>query len=103
MENVRYTPKRLAQVVGATEKQVLGALGKKRRLRPGGPGDRCARGCTASPAALPPARIQLFLNFKGGTGKTCLSTSYAYRLAELGYRVLMVDLDSQGHATKCLG
>jgi chromosome partitioning protein len=47
--------------------------------------------------------VQLFLNFKGGTGKTSLSTSYAYRLAERGYRVLVVDLDSQGHATKCLG
>lgn len=48
-------------------------------------------------------RKQLFLNFKGGTGKTSLSTSYAYRVAEMGYRVLVVDLDSQGHATKCLG
>lgn len=48
-------------------------------------------------------RKQLFLNFKGGTGKTSLSTSYAFRLAELGYTVLLIDLDSQGHATKCLG
>ena len=48
-------------------------------------------------------RKQLFLNFKGGTGKTSLSSSYAFRMAELGYRVLVVDLDSQGHATKCLG
>jgi chromosome partitioning protein len=48
-------------------------------------------------------RRQLFLNFKGGTGKTALSTSYAWRMAELGYHVLLVDLDSQGHATKCLG
>jgi chromosome partitioning protein len=48
-------------------------------------------------------RKQLFLNFKGGTGKTSLSVSYAWRLAELGYSVLVVDLDSQGHATKCLG
>jgi chromosome partitioning protein len=47
--------------------------------------------------------VQLFLNFKGGTGKTSLSTSYAFRLAERGYRVLVLDLDSQGHATKCLG
>jgi chromosome partitioning protein len=54
------------------------------------------------PQPFPP-RVQLFLNFKGGTGKTSLSTSYAYRLAERGYRVLMIDLDSQGHATKCLG
>jgi chromosome partitioning protein len=48
-------------------------------------------------------RKQLFLNFKGGTGKTSLSTSYAYRLAEMGYRVLLIDLDPQGHATKCMG
>src|SRR5215510_2480212 len=48
-------------------------------------------------------RKQLFLNFKGGTGKTSISTSYGYRLAEMGYRVLLVDLDPQGHATKCMG
>jgi len=48
-------------------------------------------------------RRQLFLNFKGGTGKTSLSVAYAYRLAEMGHRVLLVDLDSQGHATQCLG
>lgn len=50
-----------------------------------------------------PLRKQLFLNFKGGTGKTSLSVSYAHRLAELGHSVLLLDLDSQGHATKCLG
>ncbi|HKD41763.1 MAG TPA: ParA family protein [Myxococcaceae bacterium] len=48
-------------------------------------------------------RKQLFLNFKGGTGKTSISTSYGYRLAEMGYRILLVDLDPQGHATKCMG
>jgi chromosome partitioning protein len=48
-------------------------------------------------------RKQLFLNFKGGTGKTSLSVAYAHRLAELGHSVLLLDLDSQGHATKCLG
>src|SRR5690606_1644684 len=50
-----------------------------------------------------PIRKQLFLNFKGGTGKTSLSVGYAYRLAEKGYRVLVLDLDSQGHATRHLG
>ena len=50
-----------------------------------------------------PMRRQLFLNFKGGTGKTSVSTSYAFRLAEMGHRVLVIDLDSQGHASKCLG
>jgi chromosome partitioning protein len=50
-----------------------------------------------------PQRHQLFLNFKGGTGKTSISVAYAYRLAEIGHRVLLIDLDSQGHATQHLG
>lgn len=45
----------------------------------------------------------LFISFKGGTGKTTLSSSTAYRLAEIGYKVLAIDLDAQGHLTKCLG
>ena len=101
MDNVRYTAKRLAEIVGATPKQVEAALGKKDAFAPE---DLPALRQKLHRAAAPfPPRVQLFLNFKGGTGKTSLSTSYAYRLAERGYRVLMVDLDSQGHATKCLG
>ena len=101
MDNVRYTPKRLAQVVEATERQVLAVLGKKEAY---GPEDLpVLREKLKRPPEPFPSRIQLFLNFKGGTGKTSVSSSYAYRLAERGYRVLMIDLDSQGHATKCLG
>ncbi|ABC83601.1 ParA family protein [Anaeromyxobacter dehalogenans] len=101
MENVRYTSKRLAQIVGATEKQVVSALGRKDGF---GMADLPVLREKLKRTPEPfPHRIQLFLNFKGGTGKTSLSTSYAYRLAERGYRVLMIDLDSQGHATKCLG
>jgi len=48
-------------------------------------------------------RKQLFLNFKGGTGKSVISANYGYRLGQHGFRVLMVDLDPQGHLTKCLG
>lgn len=48
-------------------------------------------------------RKQLFLNFKGGTGKTVISANYGYRLGQHGLKVLMVDLDPQGHLTKCLG
>ncbi|ACL67297.1 Cobyrinic acid ac-diamide synthase [Anaeromyxobacter dehalogenans 2CP-1] len=101
MENVRYTAKRLAEIVGATEKQVASALGRKDGF---GMADLPVLREKLKRMPEPyPHRIQLFLNFKGGTGKTSLSTSYAYRLAERGYRVLMIDLDSQGHATKCLG
>jgi chromosome partitioning protein len=48
-------------------------------------------------------RKQLFLNFKGGTGKSVMSANYGYRLGQHGYRILMMDLDPQGHLTKCLG
>ena len=101
MENIRYTAKRLADILSSTAKQVEATLGKK----DGYPPEDLQTLRTAlrrAPAAIAP-RVQLFLNFKGGTGKTSLSTSYAFRLAERGYRVLVLDLDSQGHATKCLG
>jgi chromosome partitioning protein len=48
-------------------------------------------------------RRQIFLNFKGGTGKTTLSAFYAFRLAQLGMKVLLIDLDPQGHLTQCFG
>ncbi len=32
-----------------------------------------------------------------------MSANYGYRLGQHGYRILMVDLDPQGHLTKCLG
>jgi chromosome partitioning protein len=47
------------------------------------------------------AKKQLFLNYKGGTGKTSIAASYGYCLAMLGKKVLMVDLDAQGHLTTC--
>jgi chromosome partitioning protein len=48
------------------------------------------------------AKKQLFLNYKGGTGKTSVSTAYGCYLAKKGKRVLMVDLDAQAHLTTCL-
>jgi chromosome partitioning protein len=101
MENVRYSAKRLAEIVGASAKQIESAIGKKDGYLPD---DLAAvrEKLGRAPEPFPP-RVQLFLNFKGGTGKTSLSSSYAYRLAERGYRVLVLDLDSQGHASKCLG
>ena len=101
MDNVRYTSRRLAEIFGVTPKQVTDALGRRDGF---GPKDLpvLRKALRQSPPAFP-FRRQLFLNFKGGTGKTSLSTSYAYRLAERGYRVLVIDLDSQGHATRCLG
>ncbi|MGI5861672.1 MAG: ParA family protein [Myxococcales bacterium] len=100
MEPVSYTPRRAAQILKLEPKQLSEALRKDAYT----PLDLLAlrQQLGLMPAPLEPRR-QLFLNFKGGTGKTSLSTSYAFRLSEMGYRVLIIDLDSQGHATKCLG
>jgi chromosome partitioning protein len=41
-----------------------------------------------------------FFSLKGGTGKTTLSSSLGWLLAEAGYSILMIDLDPQGHLTQ---
>ena len=50
------------------------------------------------------ANIVTFANIKGGVGKTTAVVNLAYLLgAEFGKRVLVVDADDQGNATKALG
>ena len=45
----------------------------------------------------------VFTNFKGGSAKTTSSVHFAQYLAMAGYRVLLVDLDSQGSSTAQFG
>lgn len=44
-----------------------------------------------------------FQNFKGGVGKTTLVCHCAQYLAQAGYRVLLIDCDSQGSSTITFG
>jgi chromosome partitioning protein len=54
------------------------------------------------PAGLP-AKIVAVANFKGGVGKTSTCAHLAMSAALDGYRVLVVDLDSQGSMTSIFG
>ena len=50
-----------------------------------------------------PAKIAAVANFKGGVGKTSTAAHLAMSAALDGYRVLVVDLDSQGSMTSIFG
>lgn len=50
-----------------------------------------------------PAKITAIANFKGGVGKTSTAAHLAMSAALDGYKVLVIDLDSQGSMTSIMG
>ena len=88
----------------------------RRAARSGSPSTRCCGCARISPpkAAAPrstgpgaraglPAKIVAVANFKGGVGKTSTAAHLAMSAALDGYRVLVIDLDSQGSMTSMFG
>ncbi len=54
---------------------------------------------TSFVAAHPKNKVQMFYNVKGGTGKSTLTAQFVMMASMMGYKVLAVDLDGQGHLT----
>ena len=111
--NTLYTPMSFARVLGISreeliEKEAQGIVPPAKR---DGHQDRyytpedviVYRNYLGIPPLVRAIRKQLFLNFKGGTGKSTISAFYGFRLAQMGVRTLLIDLDPQGHLTQCLG
>ncbi|MFL5968724.1 MAG: ParA family protein [Gaiellaceae bacterium] len=62
-----------------------------------------SNGAPGAPAGGPAARVVAFANQKGGVAKTTSTLNLAVALAELGHRVLAVDLDPQANLTMSQG
>ena len=112
MEETQYTAKEFASLLGISKSALLkmeagGTLPEPQMdggMRVYMPQDiRAYLSMLGKPPLVETKRRQIFLNFKGGTGKTSVSAFYAFRLAQLGMNVLLIDLDPQGHLTQCLG
>jgi len=86
------TPQGLGKVYKNTQSTLKG---NKRVFKPS-----AVRSIFESRGFKYPSKNIVFHCLKGGASKTTLAYNTAYRLSQLGGRVLLVDLDKQGNATQ---
>jgi chromosome partitioning protein len=60
------------------------------------------KGCFTKNLA-PTHKVQVFFNFKGGTGKTSLCHQISVKFALMGFNTLVIDCDPQAHLSYSLG
>lgn len=88
------TERGLTQPTLETLERYASAIGFELALRPSNPNLQLR---------LKKTRVLTMFNHAGGVGKTSLTRDIGYTLAELGFRVLLIDLDPQANLSAWLG
>lgn len=85
--------------VGNVDRKFITVDDMQEFFRAGRRGDRQGIDVLQPLFGKPEHKVQMFYNIKGGTGKSTLTAQVAMRAALMGFKVLAVDLDGQGHLT----